>query len=358
LVAVAVPAADPDQSDPAAGQFVVIQERIAVARQEFGKCFEEELNRVGNEALQSARSNQRKAAALAIVPIVSVAIVWLAINFTVTRRIETLSDCAQQIAGGDFGARVDVNSNDELGLLGASFNRMARTLTTRLDAEWALRNRLLNAERFALLGEFAASVAHGLGNPLASIRAAAELGASQAEDPSPYQEILDLAQRLERHIAQILEASRPAQDASGLVDVDQLVGEAWSALEPHARSMGISGILDLGGEAAQVEANKLSLERAFLSVMENAVEASPPDGEIRIATRVDDEILIVTVEDEGPGISDEDRERVFAQFFTTKERGTGLGLSIVKRTVAGLGGTIDLLSRNEGGTVAEIRIPM
>ena len=110
--------------------------------------------------------------------------------------------------------------------------------------------------------------------------------------------------------------------------------------------------------AATVEADPVLLEQAVMNLVTNAREVSPEDAEIEIAaTRDGDGTLVVSVADRGPGIADEDRTQVFEPFFTRKPQGTGLGLPAVQKIADLHEGSIELVPRDGGGTIARLRLP-
>jgi two-component system sensor histidine kinase FlrB len=98
---------------------------------------------------------------------------------------------------------------------------------------------------------------------------------------------------------------------------------------------------------------------ALSNLLLNALQATPAGGEVAITQKVENGVLVILVEDGGPGVSDDLRQRVWEPFFTTKQRGTGLGLAIVRKRMQEAGGTARLVSRvNGGGARFELRVPL
>ncbi len=332
--------------------------QIRSARAEFGLFFNETFLRLAGETEKQARKSQVIAMALVIVPVISMLVLMGLLQILVTRRIENLSKFASAVVSGDLDARIVDHGTDELGRLGEGFNEVAQAIQQMLASERRLRDRLLKAERFAMLGEVSAGIVHSFSNPLASIRALAELGTQEAKDPAPFQEILDLSERLERYIADVLRVASPGELAFEMTDFNIVVGEALGILESLASQYSVHLATEFDDDLPKIKSDPAALQRSILAVLENAIEASPPEGTVRLGTSIAGDCMVLEIEDSGPGVSEADHDLVFDQFFTTKKKGTGLGLSTAKRLVSSLGGTITLTPSVDGGTVATLCLPL
>jgi two-component system, NtrC family, sensor histidine kinase HydH len=212
----------------------------------------------------------------------------------------------------------------------------------------------------AAIGEMGAAVAHGIRNPLASIRSAAEL--AREEDPEGADEclrdILAEADRLDRWVRQLLAASRETLQATEAVDLNDVIGECLGAVAAEARRHGIE-LKRTPGPLPRVRGSHVSLVHAFGSIMANAVEAMPLGGCLRVESRATENGWVrVAVEDTGSGIAAGVAGHVFRPLFTTKPNGIGLGLSLSRRILERHGGRIEFESIDARGTRVVLTLPV
>ncbi len=240
------------------------------------------------------------------------------------------------------------------------------------DVTDALRTkeRLLRTERLAAIGRMAAHVTHEVRNPLSSIGLNVDMlrdeilsmGANDAEAEAEATALLEAIQteidRLTGITEQYLRLARLPQPRFEVEDL----GEIATALANFmARDFAASGVhLDLAIESGlpTVRLDENQIRQALLNLIRNAVDASPEGGRVRLGIeRVGDGIL-VSVEDEGEGVPESERERIFDLFFTTKERGSGLGLPLTQQVVHAHGGTIRVTQGGAGGARFELVFPL
>jgi signal transduction histidine kinase len=224
--------------------------------------------------------------------------------------------------------------------------------------------RLKRAERIAVLAQLSGALAHELRNPLHIIRATAETAARRCPDVAGLAtDIMDEVDRVNRLIVELLEYTRPSDIHWQGVDLGELLEEVRVRMcrglckrDPaHCKVCRIA----VDESAANVEADPVLLAQAVMNLFANAREMSPEETEIKIAAGRDDEgYIAISVSDRGSGISDEDQDRVFEPFFTRKGDGTGLGLPTVQKIADLHEGSIELLARAGGGTVACLRLPV
>ncbi|MFQ5701995.1 MAG: ATP-binding protein [Acidobacteriota bacterium] len=223
------------------------------------------------------------------------------------------------------------------------------------------RDRLVASEKMAAVGQMAASLAHSLRNPLAAIRAAAQAGLSQAEDGRDEETLRDttkLVDRMTRHLNQILDFSRHGREVRAAVQPNQVVRSVLEILRGRAAERGVTLSEDFDKTVPCVEANPERFERAILAIVENAIDASPPGGTVRVRTVHDTPGDVrIEVEDRGEGIPIGAREKVFEPFYSTKTEGTGLGTTIARKVVESMAGTIELRDSPEAGTVVVMNVP-
>jgi len=259
-------------------------------------------------------------------------------------------------------------TDDDLQLLATLAHQSALALTNARAYEIIRRTQaeLVEAERLAAVGELASTVAHGIRNPLAGIRMAAQVAREDVDAGSPVAESLDdiiaEADRLELRVRSILELSRPVASEPARCDVSALLRGYAAGLDGRVPS-GVTVTLDLAPELPRSAADRTQLVEALDVLVVNAVEAMRGAGRLVLraslepATGETPARIAIAVVDDGPGISGERIERVFDLFYTTKPTGTGVGLALAKRLVERQGGSIDVASRPGEGTTFTLRLP-
>lgn len=297
---------------------------------------------------------------LSVVTIVSV-LLSLFLARTIVRPLRHLARAAVRVRLGR--AREVVvprlpSRRDELGMLARALSDMSLALRARIDATEA----------------FAADVTHELKNPLASLRSAVD-SLGHVKDPALQAQLLAIVQddvhRLDRLITDISEASRlDAQlsrakfetvDIGAMIDglLDQRSARGVERGVRFRFDRAIDAPLGILGEGAR-------LERVFENLLDNALSFSPDGGLVTIAASIDEEDMIVRVEDDGPGVPEEERETIFRRFQSIRPhdeafgRHSGLGLAIARTIVDGHGGSIAVESREDRMTGARfvVRLPM
>jgi signal transduction histidine kinase len=240
-------------------------------------------------------------------------------------------------------------------------------LCRTIDQKLTLERELAERERMALVGQMTASISHNLKNPLGSMKTVLQV---QLENESlPVETRKDLAMvlaevdRLNNKLTQLLRYARPtvrAGSALQLVEVSAVAEQSVAMLRHEAEQRG--GRLELSDESggAVVQGSEEALADIFSNLVVNAIEAVPKDCAISVRLAAEGAELVIQVIDNGPGVSAENRARLFQPFFTTKPSGTGLGLAIVERRAAELGGTVTCESSaaNSGGARFIVRLPV
>jgi PAS domain S-box-containing protein len=211
-----------------------------------------------------------------------------------------------------------------------------------------IAERLEHTRRLAVLGEMAARVAHEVRNPLNAITGAAHYLATEYAGDETIQKFTDLIKRQSLRVDQvasdILHAARPLQLNRTNVSVDAAVEQSIASLREAIEAQGVTVELRRASALPPIQADEVQVEQAVYNVLKNAVEAMPDGGTLAVETFPDDQAGAVTivVQDTGCGIREEDRDRVFDAFYTTKTQGTGLGLSIVEGVMKNHNGTISI----------------
>lgn len=275
----------------------------------------------------------------------------------VLKPVGALKTAAEKHAGGDLQYRIPAHSNDELGTLSRTVNRMADSLAV-------IQRRLLERERLAAIGEVASSVAHNIRNPLASIRASAQSSLKEMPEEGDIQArqvyIIETVDSLNRWLRELLMLNTPLElDCHTVVArtlVDRVVGVTRSAAERRGIRFEVNE--SPTGCEARVDASRV--EQALLAVVDNAVEASPDGAAVRIAIRNGGglgERVELRVGDSGPGIPVEIVDRIGSPYASTKPGGTGIGLYLAKRVVQAHGGEIEFQNNPDGGTTVTLHLP-
>lgn len=244
----------------------------------------------------------------------------------------------------------------------ASLSGLALLLLS-LYALWSLRRtaelerRQLEVEHLARLGQMAATLAHEIRNPLATIKGFAQLAAENADAQTAalLAPITPEVERLERLVRNLLAYGLPVEARPRRVDWDALAAE----LQVNARELaaGRSLRLYIPRNGLWIETDPDLLKSALLNLLRNAVEAVGDQGEVRVSAEASRDGVTVAVEDDGPGLSEQARRHLFEPFFTTKAFGAGLGLPTSRKLIETLGGRLRLETIEPHGTRAEAHFP-
>ncbi len=231
----------------------------------------------------------------------------------------------------------------------------------------AMRQRLIESERMTTLGQLAAQLAHNLRNPLASIRAAAQIAArrGRVDDYAGQrlQEIVSTADRLARWVTGMMEFARPRPTRLESHDVVPLFGQIREALASELAAKEIVFEIDAPAGGIAVPHEPSSLEQALIAAVVNAIEASPVGGRVTLrAERVagagpGGAFCRIEIIDQGVGLPEGPPERIFELSFTTKQTGMGLGLTLARQAVQRQGGTATARRNPGGGTIIEFQLP-
>jgi len=243
----------------------------------------------------------------------------------------------------------------------------ALELCRLIEEKVRLERELAERERMAALGQMAASISHNLKNPLGSIKTILQV---QLENPGlpkairgETQLVLEEIGRLSAKLNQLLQFSRPTvvgERAEAASDAAAAAIEVTSVLRHEAERRGVTLQFTESDAPVCVKASKEAVNDTLSNLVMNALEATPRGGHVSVKISRNGEECTLTVEDDGPGISPEIREKILQPFFTTKTQGTGLGLAIVARRVSEAGGSVDFVSpsKNGRGTRFSVQLPL
>jgi signal transduction histidine kinase len=266
---------------------------------------------------------------------------------------------AQQVAGGDYGRRIGAASHDEIGELVREFDVMAAAIQER-------EQRLIRSERLATVGRMAAQITHEVRNPLASIGLYAELLGDEIADETGAEArrlLASIASEVDR-LTEITENYlRFARFPQARLEREDLGAIAEAVLEFSRAELAQAGIaleVSVASGLPEIAADESQLRQALLNLVRNAREAMASGGRLQVtvdAAEGDARQVRLRLSDNGSGIPEADRAKIFDPFFSTKQKGTGLGLALVQQIVAEHGGRIDVDSEVGSGTTLTLTFP-
>ena len=314
-------------------------------------------------------------AALVLGAILSVVFIWRAVY----RPVQELIAGTHRVAGGDLNYRLPVRSNDELGDLASSFNKMtqelsaahgqltawARTLEARVEHK---SKELESAHKMASIGKLAATVAHEVNNPLFGILTYARLTLRDLEKNGASPESLEHLRIIEREsrrcgdlMRNLLMFSRQAPVNRAPNDLNAIMERAVVLVRHKMELQGVELEQKLAPDLPPAHCDAGQVQQVAIVLLVNATEAMPSGGKIWLETFYDEacEETGFRVRDNGPGIAEEAAARIFEPFFTTKgdQQRTGLGLAVAQSICEQHGGGIAAQSQPGSGAVFTVRLP-
>ena len=232
------------------------------------------------------------------------------------------------------------------------------------EEQIALQEQLQQADRLATIGQLAAGVAHELNEPLGGILGFAQLAAKCPGVPEDAFRDLKKIEAASLHarevIKKLLVFSRqvPAEVAS--LSLNELVAEALYFLEARCRKSGIVLVCDLDDSIPEIQGDPAQLRQVLVNLAVNSIQAMSDGGTLTIRTADGKDDVILSVRDDGHGMSPDVLEKIFLPFFTTKDinEGTGLGLAVVHGIVTAHNGTIAVKSEPGAGATFVVRLPV
>ena len=312
-------------------------------------------------------------------------VAWMMGFFANGDPVQVLIDKARRVASGDLAGDIAVTRSDEFGVLAVELNAMSHSLATARqavlqEAEDRLRavNNLRHAERLSTVGTLAAGIAHELGTPLNVVLGRTQMigEAKNVDDAARQAKVIDeQTRRVIRIVRQLLDFARAEQPNRTDVDLHALARSTCELLSTIADDRGVRLRFDDDGGRVVAHIDAAQVQQALTNLVVNAIQATalrseivvrvrskvPPQagGTLIVAAPTDADTLAESyaafdVEDEGPGISNELKDKVFTPFFTTKPagEGTGLGLAVAWGIVKENGGAIEIHARSARSTLA------
>lgn len=222
-------------------------------------------------------------------------------------------------------------------------------------------------ESLTVLGQLAATVAHEINNPLAAISMFTQMMESELPENSPFREHIAVIKRntdsCKKTVQVLLNQSHRSKPEMQKLDLDKILEEITIFLKPMCEKNDVMFKQDLRAGLTNVLGDPVQLRQVFVNLLMNALQCF--DGKngtvlLRSMNSFDEKVVIVEVEDNGPGIPDEYRSKIFEPFFTTKElgKGTGLGLSNAISVIQAQGGKLSLVKSDPGQTIFRVELPI
>lgn len=283
---------------------------------------------------------------------------WIAAR--ISAPIEQLARAAQQVAAGDWNARVDIMARDEVGVLARSFNNMTNQLTTQ-------RDRLVQSERVAAWRELARRLAHELKNPLFPLQITVDNMLRARKLPRiQFDEIFNEStatiqselSNLRAIIARFSDFSKMPDPKLERMDARDAVHRVLAIYGPALEEKKIDVGTAITPDQLIVLADSELLHRALSNLVLNAMDAMPDGGTLTVSAARSVDTARIAVADSGPGLTDEEAARLFTPYYTTRQHGTGLGLAIVQSVITDHRGRIFVERPDNGGARFVVVLPL
>lgn len=273
-----------------------------------------------------------------------------------TRSLEHLSEAAASVSRGDLSRAAGEEGPPEVQGTARAFNSMTENLRRMLE-------KLSQQEAVAAVGEFAASLAHEVRNPLTSVSVDLQRTQRKLEtEPQEARELIDRVleeiERLNQSVSDFLRIARSGRVSPDRVDLRMPVEAAIRAAAPHFQTKGVGFEQAMPSAPVWVHADQSALEQLVLNLLLNAIDALQGGQRSGLEVEVRDDRARVSVWDEGEGIAPEDLDKIFDPFFSTKAEGTGLGLSIARRIARAHGSELEAMSVPGEGTAFRFTLPI
>jgi two-component system, NtrC family, sensor kinase len=309
--------------------------------------------------------------------------IYIALGRLVVQPLDRLAHAAGRVAAGSRRWEMPPMPARELDMLGISLGTMTARL---LDEEKELRHRiddvnaaterlkeaqqrLVRSERLASVGRLAAGLAHEIGNPIASLIGLQDLllagGLTPAEQSDFLSRMRRETERIHKILRDLLDFARPSQNSDPIAlrepgDVAGAVDDALALVRPQKAMKPIRIDRQLDDPLPLVALARSELVQVLLNLLLNAADALNGEGSVTVRARLKGKSVRIEVEDNGPGLAESVRERLFEPFVTTKEvgKGTGLGLAVCRGLVEGAGGIIGWDASFVGGARFVVELPL
>lgn len=313
-----------------------------------------------------------------------IALISYIITNHITKPLGNMVKITQSIANGNLEQEFVVDSNDEIGLLGSSLNKMVESLKNmRSELEdWGktleqkvnertnelqnIQNKIMQTDRLASIGQLAAGVAHEINNPLGGILVLSSLTIENISENDPnrnnLEEIVKQTIRCRDIVKSLLEFSRQADAKLSKVNIISVLDYTISLLENQNVFNQIKLKKIYQKDIPRVEVDESQFQQVFMNIILNAIQAMNNVGMMELVVSYNDQLqrIVISIEDNGSGISKDIIDKIFDPFFSTKQvgEGTGLGLSIAYGIVTRHNGKMYVSSEEGVGSVFTVELPV
>ncbi len=312
----------------------------------------------GAERVQVIRSLYWAAVVAGALGLLAAMVLTVVLAHRITAPVADLVRASREVAGGNLEYRIRLRGDDEMARLSGAFNQMASSLREH-------RERLMQAERVAAWRELARRLAHELKNPLFPLQLSIEnLRRACQTDPANFNEVFEegtttlLAEleELKQIVARFNDFARMPRPEPEQTDLRGLLEKTARLYEARIRQESIALDLQLAQEPVVAHADPYLVSQALGNLVLNALDAMPGGGRLELCVFTHNGRAVVEVADTGRGLNEDEQQRVFSPYYTTKQHGTGLGLAIVQSIVADHGGRITVESAPQKGTRFRIEL--
>lgn len=313
------------------------------------------------EVNREIAANQIKMVLFAVSAILTISLViWFLADKIIGQPVGKLVEATNVVASGNLDYQINVQSNDELGQLGNSFNEMTRELAEA-------QRQVYQYDKLASVGRLAAGVAHEINNPLTGVLTYSSFLLKRSEDNPELKEDLEVIVRETKRCREIvkglLDFARQEAPKKSNVNINDVVSRTVSILDNQFNLQNIAIQINLTGHLPPIWADANQIQQVLINLLVNAADAiGDRGGTIEVATRPDrlhdDDAVAILVKDSGCGIAKENLTKIFEPFYSTKgQKGTGLGLAVAWGIVEKHNGQIEVESEIGQGTTFVVRLP-
>lgn len=298
--------------------------------------------------------------AISAIVIISLLLAFL-VQKLVGAPISKLVQATNIVAEGRLDHKIDISKNDELGHLARSFNDMTEKLAEA-------QRQLYQSEKLAALGRLAAGVAHEINNPLTGVLTYSSFllkrNGANNEMKEDLEVIVRETKRCREIVKGLLDFARQVPAKKSSVNINEVIEQSLSILENQLHLKNVRVHKKLAGSLPELAADANQMQQVLINLLVNAIDAlSDEDGEISVSTGLHktngDKQVQIKIKDTGSGIPQENLNKIFDPFYTTKgQKGTGLGLAVVWGIIEKHGGRIDVESEIGKGTTFIIHLPV
>ncbi len=282
----------------------------------------------------------------------------------ITSPIKELSYAAKKIGEGDLDYTIKnklLKRKDEIGSLAEEFSEMKKRVKADIEHIKNLERKKAQTERLSMMGQMVSGIVHEIKNPLTSISGFAQLIEEMSDDAiiKKHSKIIATeAERLNRLTRELLDYAKGKKIEIERINLKLLFEEMGESLKPKLNEKEMRINVNIGDSFPPIYVDKDKMKQVIINIISNAIEAAKKmGGKIQIEAEKDGEDVIIEISDDGPGIPEEIKDKIFMPFVSQKKGGTGLGLAMVKKIIEDHDGEIWVKSQKDMGTQFVIKMP-